>query len=77
VPPAAWALAEAFWPGPLTLVLRRHPSVPGAVTGGQATVALRVPDHPVALALLRAFGDGVAAPSANRFGRVSPTRART
>jgi L-threonylcarbamoyladenylate synthase len=76
VPPVAWALARAFWPGPLTLVLRRHPSVPSAVTGGQATVAVRVPNHPVALALLRAFGDGVAAPSANRFGHLSPTRAQ-
>jgi L-threonylcarbamoyladenylate synthase len=75
VPEAAWALATAFWPGPLTIVLARHPSVPAAVTGGQATVALRVPGHPVALALLRAFGDGVAAPSANRFGHLSPTRA--
>jgi L-threonylcarbamoyladenylate synthase len=75
VPPSAWRLAEAAWPGPLTLILRRRDDVPSAVTGGQATVALRVPAHPVALALLRAFGDGVAAPSANRFGRVSPTTA--
>lgn len=70
---AAWALARRYWPGPLTLVLRRAPHVLDAVTGGQPTVALRVPDHPVALALLRGFGDGVAAPSANRFGRISPT----
>ncbi len=76
VPPVAWSLARAFWPGPLTMVLRRHPAVPYAVTGGQATVAVRVPNHPVALALLRAFGDGVAAPSANRFGHLSPTRAQ-
>jgi L-threonylcarbamoyladenylate synthase len=75
VPPAAWRLAEAAWPGPLTLILHRRDDVPAAVTGGQPTVALRVPAHPVALALLRAFGDGVAAPSANRFGRVSPTTA--
>jgi L-threonylcarbamoyladenylate synthase len=75
VPPSAWRLAETAWPGPLTLILRLRPDVPAAVTGGQATVALRVPAHPVALALLRAFGDGVAAPSANRFGRVSPTTA--
>jgi L-threonylcarbamoyladenylate synthase len=75
VPSAAWCLAEAAWPGPLTLILRRRDDVPAAVTGGQPTVALRVPAHPVALALLRAFGDGVAAPSANRFGRVSPTTA--
>jgi L-threonylcarbamoyladenylate synthase len=75
VPPAAAALADACWPGPLTLVLRRAPGVSDRVTGGLDTVALRVPDQPVALALLRAFGGGVAAPSANRFGRVSPTTA--
>jgi len=75
VPPAAHTLAEKFWPGPLTLVLKRNPKVPDAVTGGQDTVALRVPRHPVAQALLREFGGGVAAPSANRFGRVSATTA--
>jgi L-threonylcarbamoyladenylate synthase len=75
VPPAARALARAFWPGPLTLILPRAPRVPKAVTGGQDTVALRVPDHPLALALLRAFGSGIAAPSANRFGHISPTTA--
>ena len=75
VPPDAVRLAEAFWPGPLTLVLPRSPRASDAVTGGQDTVAIRVPGHPVALALLRAFGGGVAAPSANRYGRVSPTRA--
>ena len=75
VPPAARRLAAACWPGPLTLVLWRRGDVPEAVTGGQPTVAVRVPGHPVALALLSAFGDGVAAPSANRFGRVSPTTA--
>ncbi|MBM3659894.1 MAG: threonylcarbamoyl-AMP synthase [Actinobacteria bacterium] len=75
VPPSARLLAEAFWPGPLTLVLRRSARVPDAVTGGRDTVGLRVPDQPLALALLRAFGGGVAAPSANRFGRVSPTTA--
>jgi L-threonylcarbamoyladenylate synthase len=75
VPSAARALAERFWPGPLTLVLRRAPGVPEAVTGGRDTVGLRVPDQPLALELLRAFGDGVAAPSANRFGAVSPTTA--
>jgi L-threonylcarbamoyladenylate synthase len=68
-------LARAFWPGPLTLVLRARDEVPRAVTGGQPTVALRVPAHPVARALLQAFGDGIAAPSANRFGHVSPTTA--
>lgn len=75
-PEHAWRLAEAFWPGPLTVVLRRAPRVPDAVTGGAATIALRMPEHPVAAALLDAFGDGVAAPSANRFGRISPTTAQ-
>jgi L-threonylcarbamoyladenylate synthase len=75
VPDEAWRLAEAFWPGPLTLVLPRTARATDAVTGGQDTVALRVPNHPVALAVLDALGGGVAAPSANRFGRVSPTTA--
>ncbi len=75
IPPQASRLADAFWPGPLTLVLDRHPSVLDAVTGGQDTVALRMPAHPVAQRLLRVFGGGLAAPSANLFGRVSPTTA--
>jgi L-threonylcarbamoyladenylate synthase len=76
-PPAqARALAARFWPGPLTLVLRRAPHVLDAVTGGQDSVALRVPGHPLALRLLQAFGGGIAGPSANRFGRVSATSAR-
>lgn len=75
IPHAAFALAQAFWPGPLTLILKKCPGVPDEVTGGQDTVGLRVPDHPVALSLLQAFGGGVAAPSANRFGRISPTTA--
>lgn len=75
VPPVARRLAEAFWPGPLTLVLPRASGVPDEVTGGQESVGLRVPSHPVAQALLREFGGGVAAPSANRYGRVSPTSA--
>ncbi len=75
LPPEAEALAAAFWPGPLTLVLPRSRRASDAVTGGQGTVAVRVPAHPVALALLRSFGGGLAAPSANHFGRVSPTRA--
>lgn len=79
VPPMAHDLARAFWPGPMTLILRRANAVPLEVTGGQQTVGVRVPSHPVALELLRAFeqlgGRGVAAPSANRFGRVSPTTA--
>jgi L-threonylcarbamoyladenylate synthase len=75
VPPDAWALADAFWPGPLTLILSRAHHVPDAVTGGVGTVGLRVPAQPLALELLEAFGGGIAAPSANRFGRVSPTTA--
>lgn len=75
IPPVAHQLARRFWPGPLTLVLKRAAGVPDAVTGGQDTVGLRVPEHPMALALLKAFGDGIAAPSANRFGRLSPTTA--
>jgi L-threonylcarbamoyladenylate synthase len=75
VPDAAAVLARAFWPGPLTVVVPRAARVPDAVTGGRDTVGLRVPDQPLALELLRAFGGGVAAPSANRFGRVSPTTA--
>ncbi|TPQ28412.1 L-threonylcarbamoyladenylate synthase [Methylomonas koyamae] len=76
VPEAAWRLAEQFWPGPLTMILKKRESVPLAVTGGQDTVGLRVPANPVALRLLQAFGGGVAAPSANRFGRISPTEAQ-
>ncbi|MGE7386226.1 L-threonylcarbamoyladenylate synthase [Streptomyces sp. NPDC004126] len=75
VSPTARLLAERFWPGPLTLVLRRGRRVPLEATGGLETVAVRVPDHPVALELLAAFGGGVTAPSANRFGSVSPTTA--
>jgi L-threonylcarbamoyladenylate synthase len=71
----ARGLAEAFWPGPLTLVLPKAAGIPDNVTAGQDTVAVRVPDHPVALALLRAFGGPLAAPSANRSGRPSPTTA--
>lgn len=78
IPQEAHALAEAFWPGPLTMILKRAPNIPDAVSGGQDTVGLRCPSHPVALALLRAFKGGkggVAAPSANKFGHVSPTLA--
>ncbi|MFZ5445389.1 MAG: L-threonylcarbamoyladenylate synthase [Myxococcota bacterium] len=73
--PLGETLAHAFWPGPLTLIVKRNARASDAVTGGQATVGLRVPAHPLALELLTAFGGGVAAPSANRFGRVSPTTA--
>lgn len=75
IPETAWRLAAAFWPGPLTLVLPRMAGVPDAVTGGLDTVGLRVPAHPMVLALLAAFDGGIAAPSANRYGRVSPTSA--
>jgi len=74
-PPAARQLADRFWPGPLTLVLPKAAIVPDLVTAGGPTVAVRIPDHPLALALLRAAGLPVAAPSANPFGRVSPTTA--
>ena len=73
---SARRLMARFWPGPLTLVLPARDDVPRVVTGGQDSVALRVPHHPMALKLLRAFGGGLAAPSANRFGAVSPTEAR-
>lgn len=73
VPEAACKLAAHFWPGPLTLILPRRPEVPDAVTGGQDSVGLRVPAHALTLELLRRSGLGLAAPSANRFGRVSPT----
>jgi len=78
VPDAARLLAEHFWPGPLTLILPRSQHVSDAVTGGQDTIGLRVPSHPVALALLHAMGPAaaLAAPSANRYGRISPTTAQ-
>lgn len=79
VPPFAAQLMQAFWPGPLTLILPRRPERAAAAAGGQAAIGLRCPDHPAAQAVLRACAQlgvlGLAAPSANRFGRVSPTRA--
>ena len=75
IPDYARALAAEFWPGPMTLVLARSARAGDFITGGQGTVGLRVPDHPVAVAVLAAFGGGVAAPSANLFGEVSPTSA--
>ena len=82
VPPEACKLMQAFWPGPLTLILKRAPHIPDAVSGGQDSIGLRCPSHPVAQDLLRAFAalkpngqGGVAAPSANKFGQVSPTLA--
>ena len=75
VPESAHRLAKRCWPGPLTLILKRSPLAQDFVTGGQTTVGLRVPSHPVARQLLKEFAGGIAAPSANRFGRVSPTSA--
>ncbi len=75
VPPSATLLATSCWPGPLTVLVQRAGHVLDVVTGGRESVGLRVPAHPLALDLLRRFGGGVAAPSANRFGRVSPTTA--
>lgn len=79
IPQEARALADAFWPGPLTLILKRAARIPDAVAGGQDSIGLRCPSHPVAHALLGAFRQGrggIAAPSANRFGHVSPTTAQ-
>ena len=79
VPPYAKQLIAAFWPGPLTIILKRAEHIPDAVSGGQDSIGLRCPSHPVAQALLRAFKGGqggVAAPSANKFGHVSPTTAQ-
>lgn len=79
VPPEARKLIDVFWPGPLTLILKRAPHIPDAVSGGQDSIGLRCPSHPVAQMLLRAFKGGrggVAAPSANKFGHVSPTTAQ-
>lgn len=85
IPDAAFVLANAFWPGPLTMILKRASKVPHAVTGGQETVGVRVPSHPLARELLIAYAragggkhgmSGIAAPSANRFGRISPTQAQ-
>jgi len=75
IPPTAAVLADACWPGPLTLLVPRAAHVADVVTGGLPTVGVRVPAHPLTLELLRRFGGGLAAPSANRFGRVSPTTA--
>lgn len=75
MPARALALARAFWPGPLTLVLPKQPAIPDIVTSGLTTVGVRVPDHPLMRAVLERAGCPVAAPSANRFGRLSPTRA--
>jgi L-threonylcarbamoyladenylate synthase len=75
IPPIVQKLADAFWPGPLTLILPKQAHVPNSVTSGLNTVAVRVPSHPIALALIQASGVPIAAPSANRFGHTSPTTA--
>lgn len=75
IPPAAGRLADAFWPGPLTMIFRKNDRVPYSTTGGLDTVAVRMPGHPVALAMIRAGGGYIAAPSANTSGRPSPTKA--
>jgi len=75
IPESATQLAARFWPGPLTLLLKRAPAVGDYLTGGEDTIGLRVPNHSIALELLRQFGAGIAAPSANKFGRISPTTA--
>jgi L-threonylcarbamoyladenylate synthase len=74
VPPLAEKLAAKFWPGPLTLILPKGENVNDVVTGGQDSIGIRVPSHPIAQQLLTAFGGGIAAPSANRYGRLSPTK---
>ena len=76
VPPFAQALIKAFWPGPLTVILPRKPGVATAAAGGQNSIGLRCPAHPLALEFLKLCNTGVAGPSANKFGRVSPTTAR-
>ena len=75
IPEYAITLARNFWPGPMTLILPRNPSVGDFITGGQASVGIRIPNNPIALELIKRAGVGVAAPSANRFGAISPTTA--
>jgi L-threonylcarbamoyladenylate synthase len=76
IPAIAEQIIDMFWPGPLTLILKRHPDIPDNVTAGQNTVAVRLPSHPIAQSLIRKAGVPIAAPSANRFGRPSPTSAQ-
>ncbi|MCX8022364.1 MAG: L-threonylcarbamoyladenylate synthase [Syntrophorhabdaceae bacterium] len=75
IPNEAYSLAKRFWPGPLTMILKKKEKVPGIVTAGLPTVAVRMPSHPVALELIKTFGGPIAAPSANPFGYMSPTKA--
>ncbi len=75
IPDAFYTLSSAFWPGPLTIVLKKHPAVPALVSAGHPTMAIRMPDHPLALRLIQAVGEPLVAPSANLSGRPSPTQA--
>lgn len=75
IPDSAWLLAAHFWPGPLTLILNKHATVSKLITGGQETIAIRIPNHPLTLDLLTQFGSAIVGPSANKYGRVSPTTA--
>lgn len=75
IPETAWTLAKSFWPGPLTMILRKHPAVSNLITGGQSTLGLRIPNHPLTIELLKQFGSGLVGPSANKYGHVSPTTA--
>lgn len=75
IPEAAWILARHFWPGPLTFILYKQPHVSPLITGGQETIGIRIPNHPLTLELLTKFGSGIVGPSANKYGRVSPTTA--
>lgn len=76
IPASAWLLAQQFWPGPLTLILHKQKHVSPLITGGQETIGLRIPKHPLTLELLQTFGSGIVGPSANKYGRVSPTTAQ-
>ncbi|HLB41894.1 MAG TPA: L-threonylcarbamoyladenylate synthase [Gammaproteobacteria bacterium] len=75
IPPDAMKLMQTFWPGPLTILLKKRSHIPDIITAGQSSIGLRIPNHPIAQALLREFGKGIAAPSANQFTHVSPTTA--
>lgn len=76
IPSIAWQLTKAFWPGPLTVILLKQPDVSELITGGQDTIGIRIPNHPTTLQLLQQFGSGIIGPSANKYGRVSPTNAK-
>lgn len=75
IPESAWVLAQHFWPGPLTIILYKQAHVSALITGNQETIGIRIPNHPLTLELLKQFGSGIVGPSANKYGRVSPTTA--